>query len=135
MITYVMSILSAAEAKKTTISKRITQSQTLVMKSDSPWDTMKAQILAKISLTLDPSTIDFDHYDIKFYINRVFPKPGLSLASESDYDIMTSKASKAKDPVVNITVVQKPSKHDKENDTDRDEGEVIKGKKKTVRYT
>jgi hypothetical protein len=80
-VVYILSILAAAEAKKTVISKRISQSAIVRLDTDDPWDTMKAQILVKIDQALHPSRIQYDDYDIKFYITRAFQNPAcLSLA-------------------------------------------------------
>ena len=115
---YILSILAAAEAKKTVISKHISQSAIVRLDTDDPWDTMKAQILVKIDQALHPSRIQYDDYDIKFYITCVLPKPGLSLVSETDYEVMMLKARKLKgsDPEINITVTQTHSDGNKENE-------------------
>ena len=72
----------------------------------------------------------FLKYDIKFYITCVIPKPGLSLASRTDYDLMILKAQKLKDLTINITVVQLRSGNDKENEAEVEE--APKPKKKAV---
>jgi hypothetical protein len=128
-IMYIMSIMSAAEAKKTAISKRIAKSAIVKLNTDEPWDTMKAQLLVKIDATLKPRNIDYDLYDIKFYISRVIPKPGLSLSNETDYELMVTRARKLKDFTINITVIEIGSDSDKENEGGNDEVSE-KGKKK-----
>ncbi|KIM79888.1 hypothetical protein PILCRDRAFT_24281, partial [Piloderma croceum F 1598] len=132
-VTYIMSIMSAAEARKTVVSKRIAKSAILKLNMDEPWETIQAQLLVKIDHALSPSQIRYDQYDIKFYITRVLPKPGLSLSCKTDYDLMILKARKLKDCTVNITVVQLASDDDKENDREAELVEVAKPKKKAVR--
>jgi hypothetical protein len=58
LITYIMSILTAAEMAKVA-SKRITKTISFSLATDEPWDTMKAQLLAKICSKINPPTIDF----------------------------------------------------------------------------
>ena len=123
--------MSAAEAHKTVVSKRITKSAILKVDTDEPWETMKAQLLVKIDHALSPSQIQYDQYDIKFYITCVIPKPGLSLSCEGDYDLMVLKARKLKDCTVYITVIQLASDDDKENEAEV--VEVATPKKKAVR--
>jgi hypothetical protein len=123
--------MSTAEARKTVMSKCIAKSVILKLNSNEPWETMQAQLLVKIDHALCPSHIQYDHYNIKFYITHVIPKPGLSLTSDTDYDLMILKARKLKDFTINITVVQLTSDNNKENDVEVEE--VPKPKKKAVR--
>jgi hypothetical protein len=44
-----------------------------------PWETMQAQLLVKIDHVLSPSHIQYDQYNIKFYITCIIPKPGLKI--------------------------------------------------------
>jgi hypothetical protein len=131
-VTYIMLIMSAAEACKTVVSKRVAKSAILKLNMDEPWETIQAQLLVKIDHALSPSQIQYDQYDIKFYITRVLPKPGLSFSCKTDYDLMILKARKLKDCTVNITVVQLASDDDKENDCEAELAEVAKPKKKAV---
>jgi hypothetical protein len=119
-----------AEARKTVISKCIAKTAILKLDTGKPWETMQAQLLVKIDQALSPSHIQYDEYDIKFYITHVIPKPGLSLASRTDYDLMILKAQKLKDLTINITVVQLRSGNDKENEAEVEE--APKPKKKAV---
>jgi hypothetical protein len=66
-ITYILSILSASECKKT-VSKHIPKTESFHLNTDKPWDTLIAQMLAKISSTLRPQLLNIDNYDIMFYI-------------------------------------------------------------------
>jgi hypothetical protein len=140
-VTYILSILSANEAKKTP-AKRETKTGSVRLNTDKPWDTVKAQILVKIDAALHPKPLEFINYDINYYIARVLPKPGLSLMSDEDYDMLMDrvKSMKSKDPEVHISVVEKKNDENKENvdatggDLD-DVEEAPKSKGKKVRQT
>ena len=129
-VTYIILIMSAAEAQKTVILKHVPKSAHLKLNTDEPWKTMQAQLLVKIDYTLCPSQIQYNQYDIKFYITHIILKPGLSLNSEMDYDLMIHKACKPKDLTINITIVQLVSDNNKENEAEVEE--VAKPKKKAV---
>jgi hypothetical protein len=107
-ITFITSITSAAEMKKPS-SKRTSRNKNFVFNLNEPWDTMKAQILGKISDVLNPRHLSYDDYDVSWFISRVLPKPGLSLLSQNDFDGLTKRAANlaSRDPTINITVIQK----------------------------
>jgi len=128
----VLSILSASEAKKS-VSKREPKTHSVQFSTDEPWDTLKAQLLAKISIALNPPIIDFAQYNIMFYISRILPKPGLPLMSQEDFDIMNNRARNLtmKNPTINLSIVEKKNSGEKENaDVDVDEEEPRKKGKK-----
>jgi hypothetical protein len=83
-ITYILSIFSADEIKKA-VAKRCPKTLSLQLTTDEPWDTIKAQLLVKISQALNPKVIDYNNYTVMFFIPRVFPKPGAPLQSDDDY--------------------------------------------------
>ena len=128
-ITYIISIMSAMEARKAIISKHVAKSVILQLNSNEPWDTLKAQLLVKIDATLKPQAIHYDSYDVNFIIPHIFPKPGLSLTNRADYDLMISKSHKLRDITIYITVVKVPSANDKENEIKES---VMKEKNKKV---
>ena len=134
-LTYIITMLSAMEAKKP-VSKRVTKNQSFQLSTNESWDTMKAQILAQISDTLKPSFLDFANYSVNYYIPRVLPKPGLSLAIEHDYTLMIRRARSmtAKDPILNIVVEEIDVADDgnKENERESEVVEKSKDKKKKV---
>jgi hypothetical protein len=140
-VTYILAILSASEAKKTP-AKRETKTASVRLNTDKSWDTLKAQILVKIDAALHPKPLEFANYDVNYYIARVLPKPGLSLMSDEDYDMLIDrvKSMKSKDPEVHVGIVGKKSDANKENvdatggDLD-DVEEVPKSKGKKVRLT
>lgn len=136
-ITFILSILSAPEAKKQ-VSKHNTKTQSLQLSTDKPWDTLKAQILVKLDSALAPSILDYENYDVMFYIPRVLPKPGLSLVNQLDYTMLNTRARNmsAKDPTINLHIVKKVSEHvsNKENEIeikiDKEKEQSSKGSKK-----
>src|SRR6266852_7380192 len=83
---------------------------------------MKAQILAKISNSLNPPLIKFDNYDIMFFISHNLPKLGLTLLNNEDYKVMTNCTQNltSKDPTINLTITEKHGEENKEN-TGRDD--------------
>ncbi|KAF5380154.1 hypothetical protein D9615_006147 [Tricholomella constricta] len=133
--TYLLSILSAAELKKP-ISKRVPKNQSLSLSSSEPWDTMKAQLLVKIDASIKPKQLKIEDYDIMFYIPRILPKPGMTLACETDYSSLLGRvkamADKTTTPTINISVSQKESNGNKENmgDSEDEEKQEPKSKKK-----
>jgi hypothetical protein len=128
-VTYTLSILSASEIKKSAL-KHVPKTQSLHLSTDEPWDTMKAQILTKITAAINPLPIDFLNFDITFYTPRVLLKPGLSLATNDDYAEMIQRAHNltSKDPMVNLLVSEKGNKADKEAE-EVEKAEKVKGKK------
>jgi len=102
-----VSIFSAAEMKKAK-SKREPMNESIDLSIEVPWDTLKAQVLAKIVKTLKPELIKFEDYTMTYYISRILPKPGLSLAVQEDFDGLMKhvKGMPSKVLIVNIVVVQ-----------------------------
>jgi len=112
----VLSILSTSGAKKS-VSKREPKMHSVQFSTDKPWDTLKAQLLAKISIALNPPIIDFAQYNIMFYISCILPKPGLPLMSQEDFDIMNNQAHNltTKNPTINLLIVEKKNSGEKEH--------------------
>jgi hypothetical protein len=142
-ITYIVSILSVVKANKPP-SKQKPKIQSICLSTNEPWDWMKAQILAKVSITLNPHLIEFNNYDVMFFIPCNLPKPGLTLSNDEDYAVMTNCAQNltSKDPTINLTVIEKErlGEENKENtgrdDTDNAETQTtgkLKLKEKNVR--
>lgn len=77
---------------------------------------MKAQLLAEISKALSPQFLDFDDYNVMFFIPRVLPKPGMALSTEDNYQALLLRAANltSKTPTVNLTILEK-RRTDKEN--------------------
>ncbi|KAG1837958.1 hypothetical protein C8R48DRAFT_666962 [Suillus tomentosus] len=130
-ISYMVSILSAGEMKKAK-SKREPVNTSIDLRTNEPWDTLKAQILVKISTAINPCMLHFDDYSLTYHISRVLPKPGLSLLTEADYNGMMKRVDgmAAKAPTVNINVIQtQPASNNNENQGE-DESELAKSKTK-----
>jgi len=70
---------------------------------DIPFDTLKAQLLAQISVKLNPMMITYDDYSIEWTVPRIQPSP-LALATDDDYKFMLQHASKHKEPQANIII-------------------------------
>jgi hypothetical protein len=76
----------------------------IVFGSIETWDTLKAQLLAKISVFLDPRTLVFEDYKISFTVPRHSKTP-LPLHSLEDFRQLLQRALKTKkDPTANIMV-------------------------------
>ena len=132
-IDYVVVIFSAVEMQKA-CSKRVPKRASFQLQTDEPWDTLKAQLLAKITDTLNPTTIDFSQYDITIAIPRVISKTGIPLTSEAEYKIFLRRITpgKAKIVLANVTITQTSSSNDKENTPENNAG---KSKKKLSKDT
>ena len=98
VITYVVSMASASEAKKPT-TKRATKHATCQVRADLPWSTLQAQLLIKISDALKPKIIDFANYEALFHIPRLLSKPGMVLAGDADYQILLQRVASIKENV------------------------------------
>jgi hypothetical protein len=92
VFTYMASVFAAAKMKKA-VSKWFAKNPSFQLQSTEPWDTLKAQILTKISTALNPSIIEFTDYEIMFYITRIISKPGIPLTTEVNYSLLQQKAS------------------------------------------
>ena len=66
-MTFVAVITSAVEMKKSQ-AKWMLKGVEFMFNLDEPWDTLKAQILAKIESILKPKHLDFDDFDVSFFI-------------------------------------------------------------------
>ncbi|KIK74393.1 hypothetical protein PAXRUDRAFT_175847, partial [Paxillus rubicundulus Ve08.2h10] len=106
-VSYIVSVFSAIEMKKVK-TKREAKNASIDLFLDEPWDTLKVQILAKISASLAPHQLNYKHYTVTYHINRILPKPGLTITTQADFDGMVKrvKGLATKTPVVNLTVVQ-----------------------------
>lgn len=104
-----------------------TISETLKCSSDNEWDTFKAQLLSKISSTINPQTLSYDDFNVTCLIPHIIDKPGTPLKNTSNYQIVTDAALNAKKlPLISITiegkvvdVVDADDKEDKKNDKNK----------------
>jgi hypothetical protein len=88
-------MFSAAQMAKPKTKRGDPKSDFFRLDEDKEWDTMKAQIMAKIDSILKPRTISYDDYDITFAIPRYSPQPML-LDDNDKYLYMVEHALKAK---------------------------------------
>ena len=65
------------------------------LNEDGEWDTMKAQVMAKIDMILKPATISYNDYSIQFSVPHYSPQLMLLDGSEK-YTHMIKYALKAK---------------------------------------
>ena len=118
IVNYAVSVFTSAEMKKA-VSKRVAKCSSFQLHTDKPWDTLKAQLLMKVSNAIgDDATLDFSKFNFMVYILCVISKPGLPLTSDNDYDLLLTKikARKLKEPILaNATVTQLNGADDKEN--------------------
>ena len=118
-VNYAISVFSSAEMRKAT-SKRVPRSSSFQLRTDEPWDTMKAQLLVKVSDALgDTASLDFSKYSFVISILRVISKPGLPLTSDTDYNLLVTKikSGKLKEPILaNVTITQLEGVDNKENE-------------------
>src|SRR3981189_3459137 len=107
VITNLLTICCAADMKKA-VSKCSAKTHSFQVGIDEPWDTMKAQILAKITITLNPSILNLADYTFMCMIPHVIPKPRLPLGTDDDYAILlehVSKASAKAASIVSVTAI------------------------------
>ena len=118
-INYVVSFFSSAEMKKA-VSKRLPKCSSFQLHSEEPWDTVKAQLLVKISDALgDAAYLDFSKYNLVVSILCVISKPGIPLTSDNNYDLFLArlKARKVKEKFfANVTITQLNGNNNKENE-------------------
>jgi hypothetical protein len=82
----------------------------LVLSPKLEFDTIKAQILKKISKGLKPKTIAFKHYSVAWTIPWT-QASSMPLSSPADYQFLLDHASKQKTPLVNIMIKACPLKN------------------------
>ena len=80
---------------------------------DAEWDTMKAQVMAKIDLLLKPATISYDDYNVQFSIPWYSPQP-MPLDNCEKYTYMAECILKGKSsPSAKILIKGKVTKKQK----------------------
>ena len=133
-ITYVISLFSTEELTKPE-SKQKPRNVSLDLKTDEPWDTMKAQLLVKIDIAFSPWRLKFDDYEVMYYIRGAITKPGIPLTNDAEYASLVDRVlrSASATPTVNITIEPTSSgglvvAKGKENVPD--DGEISKGGEK-----
>ncbi|KAJ7112258.1 hypothetical protein C8R44DRAFT_741948 [Mycena epipterygia] len=119
-------------------SKKPTTTDILSLKSDQAFDTLKAQILARIAESLKPGQLHYEDYDISFTVPRQVTD-SLSLDSPEKYQHLVLNALKIKaDPSARISVVPKSGRviiNNKNAEVDSDEDDPKKKTKGKRRKT
>jgi hypothetical protein len=116
---------------KKPLNKRSAQTMSLQLGREEPWDTMKAQLLVKITAAFKPATLNFDSYDILFYIPRILPKPGSPLMCDDDYSFLLKRSQKCgpKDSTIYISITERAAEGGLEKENHSDEETVVREKK------
>jgi hypothetical protein len=119
-ITYILAILSADEIKKA-IAKCSPKTLTLQLTTDEPWDTVKVQLLVKISQALNPKVVDHNNYTVTFFIPCIFTKPSAPLHSDDNYKLLLhyySKCTPGKEQPISVVITENADAmaKDKENE-------------------
>ena len=81
----------------------------LQTKSDCEWDTIKVQLLEKISQVLQPKLIDFNDYTVSWSVPH-YQSSQMQLQTDDDYKFLITHALKPKEPLVNIKIETKIAK-------------------------
>jgi hypothetical protein len=103
--------------------KRIAKTLSLQQYSNTEWDTVKAQLLEKISAALKPKKLDYNNYTTLFSIPWIIPKPGMPLTTPGEYTFLIEQAMKPKKPpIVNITITENPNESDGDKENEDDNG-------------
>ncbi|KAI6148063.1 hypothetical protein BKA82DRAFT_16709 [Pisolithus tinctorius] len=89
----------------------------LQLKPDLEWDTIKAQLLEKISQALQPKIISYTDYDITWVV-PCYQGSHMQLQTEDDYKFLLMHALKPKEPAVNIKIEVKLIKKRKTKSND-----------------
>jgi hypothetical protein len=106
-ITFDVTVFSIAEMKKPAKQRGDGSSSYIVFTSSEPWDTLKAQLMAKISQILDPTPITFEDYHVTFTVPRHSKTP-LPLLSSDDFTQLLQRTLKTKtNPTAKIVVEAK----------------------------
>jgi len=101
-ISYTLNIYSISQMKKLTKSRGDPKCSVIVMNSDEPWDTFKAQALMRIGKVLKPPTISFDNYKVTFMVPRL--QKTTDLEDEQSYGFMVGRATRSSDPTAIICI-------------------------------
>jgi hypothetical protein len=101
-ITYYLTMYSITQMQKATKQHKLINTF-LVLSPKLEFDTIKAQILEKISEGLKPKTITFEHYSVTWTIPWT-QASSMPLCSPTDYQFLLDLASKQKTPSVNLVI-------------------------------
>ena len=99
-IAYTIDIYSISQMKKTTKARGDPKRSVMVLSSDEPWDTFKAQTLTRVEKILKPPTISFNDYKVTFAVPRL--QKTTDLEDEQSYAFMVGRATRSGDPTAVI---------------------------------
>jgi hypothetical protein len=74
----------------------------MVLNSDEPWDTFKAQTLTHVEKVLKPPTISFDDYKMTFTVPQL--QKTTELGDKQSYEFMIGHATRSGDPTAIICI-------------------------------
>ncbi|KAG1754121.1 hypothetical protein EDD22DRAFT_1000960 [Suillus occidentalis] len=127
-ITYILAMFPEDQLQKPEKQRKAINAF-LCLSSDQEFDTLKAQILQKISEKLKPKTLTYENYSIEWYIPRLQTAP-LALSSADDYKFLLEHALKREGPTANIVIQALPtvkSKHRRARNESGDENQSNDG--------
>lgn len=101
-ISYTFDIYTTAQMKKPSKKRGDPKRSVMVLKSDEPWDTFKAQTLTRIDKALKPATVDIGDYKIVFTVPRI--QKTTDLEDEESYHFMIGRALRSGDPSAVICI-------------------------------
>lgn len=101
-ISYTFDIFSMAQMKKPGKKRGDPKRNVMVLKSDEPWDTFKAQTLTRIEKALKPATLSISDYKITFMVPRI--QKMTDLEDEESYRFMVGRAVRSGDPSAVICI-------------------------------
>ncbi|KAJ7164536.1 hypothetical protein C8R46DRAFT_901290 [Mycena filopes] len=143
-ITYTTVIYSSAQMKKSKNSRGPPIATDIIaLKSDEPFDRLKAQLGVKIVAALNPQQLNYDDYNLTFTVPRQV-SDAMQLTDEAKYKYLVDNALKIKsNPGAKIFVEVKAvcwslnrfltaQNKENENDEDDDEGPAKKKRKTKV---
>ncbi|KAJ7756912.1 hypothetical protein B0H14DRAFT_3511980 [Mycena olivaceomarginata] len=94
--------------KKAVSSRKPTKSAILTMNSDEPYETLKAQILVKISDALGLEKLDYADYDVSFTVPRQVKDP-IQLEATKNYSDLVSNTIKIKNAAAAKIIIEQNS--------------------------
>ena len=101
-ISYTIDIYSISQMKKIAKTRGDPKRSVMVLNSDEPWDTFKAQTLTRVEKVLKPPTISFDDYKVTFTVPRL--QKTTDLEDEESYEFMIGRATRSGDPTAVICI-------------------------------
>ena len=100
--TFNIIMFSAKEASKD-LKKWTGKNTYMVLNSNEPFDTWRAQLIVQVKKTLKPSKLDINDNKIHFMVAHISPLP-LIVASDEEYLNMLEQVGKSKDSACNVYV-------------------------------